>query len=145
MKRPVMIVLLSRVEEPDGDVRETVHHHEGNWYGDAERGSLRWTDDGVASTLRWGSDEWRLVRHGDRLQATQSFRQGAVLPFEVRSQAGVLAFETRCHRLEARMRDGGLELEMDYALRGGGQSMGDFCLRMTATPLPAAGGVTMDA
>jgi len=145
MKRAVRIVVLSRVEEPDGEVRETAQHHEGAWYGDLDRGSLRWTDDGVSSTLRWAPDEWRLVRHGERLEATQVFRPGPPQPFDFRSAAGVLPFETVCHRLEVRSRDEGLELALDYGLWGGGQHVGDSCLRMTATMMPTAGTATMDA
>ncbi|MEB3237208.1 MAG: DUF1934 family protein [Candidatus Sericytochromatia bacterium] len=144
MKREVRIVLLSRVEEPDGEVRETVQVHEGLWYGDLDRGTLRWTDDGVSSTLRWAPDEWRLVRHGERLEATQVFRPGLPQPFDFRSAAGILPFETACHRLEARPRDGGLELDLEYSLWGGGQRVGDFCLRMTATLVSAPGTATMD-
>lgn len=128
MKHRVQVRLQSCQLDAEGLEQRTENHYAGTWYQQGPADYLVYHEDGVQTTLKWDSREWRLFRRGADLEGWQVFRLGESLESDISLQGSYLPLTTYTKRLTSIPTDEGQELQLEYTLSSGPDLIGNFTL-----------------
>ncbi len=134
MKKIVSIKLESRQLDSDRQTQVTRSEHQGSWYRQDGHDYLIFRDaEGIQTTLKMATDEWRLFRRGPNLESWQVFRQGKSVPSELTLMGSMLPLLTYTKRLDRIEIPSGAELQLEYDLYSDSALLGNFTLILHLT------------